>query len=147
MDRIGMKILIKVSRLLLGLIFLVLGLKGFLHFIAMPPSSEVAGQLIGTSFLSKYLLVICALQVILGALLLVDRYVPLALTILGAFIANILLFQILANPAGFGLALVVTVLWAVVFASVRSAFAAIFESRVETKGAPMTPRTHVISPA
>jgi hypothetical protein len=80
-------------------------------------------------------------------LLLVNRYVPLALTILGAIIANILLFQILANPAGFGLALVVTVLWAVVFASVRSAFAAIFDSRVETEGAPMTPRAHVISPA
>jgi hypothetical protein len=143
----GMKILIKVSRFLLGLIFLVLGLTGFLHFIAMPPSSEVADQFISTSFVSKYLLVVCALQVVSGALLLLNRYAPLALTILGAIIANILLFQILANPAGFGLALVVMVLWAVVFASVRSAFAAIFESRVETKGAPMTPRTHVISPA
>ena len=143
----GMKILIKVSRFLLGLIFLVLGLTGFLHFIAMPLSSEVADQFIGTSFLSKYLLVVCALQVVSGALLLLNRYVPLALTILGAIIANFLLFQILANPAGFGLALVVTVLWAVVFASVRSAFAAIFESRVETKGAPMTQRAHVISPA
>ena len=142
-----MKILIKVSRFLLGLIFLVLGLTGFLHFIAMPPSSEVADQFIGTSFVSKYLLVVCALQVVSGTLLLLNRYVPLALTILGAIIANILLFQILANPAGFGLALVVTILWAVVFASVHSAFAAIFESRVETKGAPMTPRTHVISPA
>jgi hypothetical protein len=142
-----MKILIKVSRFLLGLIFLVLGLTGFLHFIAMPPSSEVADQFIGTSFVSKYLLVVCALQVVSGALLLLNRYVPLALTILGAIIANILLFRILANPAGFGLALVVTILWAVVFASVHSAFAAIFESRVETKGAPMTPRTHVISPA
>jgi hypothetical protein len=143
----GMKILIKVSRFLLGLIFLVLGLTGFLHFIAMPPSSEVADQFISTSFVSKYLLVVCALQVVLGALLLLNRYVPLALTILGAIIANILLFQILANPAGFGLALVVTVLWAVVFASVRSVFAAIFESRVETKGAPVTPRAHVVSPA
>jgi hypothetical protein len=143
----GMKILIKVSRFLLGLIFLVLGLTGFLHFIAMPPSSEVADQFIGTSFVSKYLLVVCVLQVVSAALLLLNRYVPLALTILGAIIANILLFQILANPAGFGLALVVMVLWAVVFASVRSAFAAIFESRVETKGAPMTPGTHVISPA
>ena len=142
-----MKILIKVSRFLLGLIFLVFGLTGFLHFIAMPPSSEVGDQFIGTSFVSKYLLVVCALQVVSGALLLLNRYVPFALTILGAIIANFLLFQILANPAGFGLALVVTVLWAVVFASVRSAFAAIFESRVETKGAPMTPRAHVISPA
>jgi len=139
-----MKILTSVSRFLLGLIFLVFGLKGFLHLIAMPPSSEVADQFIGTSFLSKYLLVVCGLQIISGALLLVNHYVPLALTILGIIIANILLFQVLMNPAGFGLVLLVTILWAVVFASVRSVFATIFESRVETEGAPTPRRTRVV---
>jgi hypothetical protein len=50
------------------------------------------------------------------------RYVPLALTILAPIIVNILLFHSLMNPSGLGLALFVTILWAVVFASVRSAF-------------------------
>jgi hypothetical protein len=136
-DRIGMKILHNVGRFLLGLMFLFFGLKGFFHFVAMPPSSDVVDLLIGTSFLSKYFLVICALEAVSGALLLVNRYVPLALTILGTIIANILLLQILANPAGLGLALLVTLLWAVVFTSVRSAFATIFESRFETKLAPV----------
>ena len=66
-----------------------------------------------------------------GALLLINRYVPLALTILGPIIVNILLFHALMNPAGIGLAVFVTIFWGVVFVSVRSAFAGIFEARVE----------------
>jgi putative oxidoreductase len=132
-----MKILTNVSRFLLGLIFLVFGLNGFLHFIPMPPPSGVAGQFLGAMFVSKYLLVVSGLQVISGALLLIDRYVPLALTILGPIIVNILLFHGLMNPAGIGLAVFVTILWAVVFASVGSAFAGIFQARVDMKTAPL----------
>jgi putative oxidoreductase len=85
-----MKILNKVSRFLLGLIFLIFGLNGFLHFIPMPPPSGVAGQFFGALFVSNYLVPIFGLQVISGALLLVNRFVPLALTILAAIIVNIL---------------------------------------------------------
>ena len=81
-----MKIITHISRFLLGLIFLVFGLNGFLHFIPMPPPSGVAGQFLGAIFVSKYLLVVSGLQVISGALLLINRYVPLALTILGPII-------------------------------------------------------------
>jgi len=142
-----MKILTNVSRFLLGFIFLVFGLNGFLHFIPMPPPSGVAGQFLGSMFVTKYLLVVSALQVIGGGLLLINRYVPIALTILGPIIVNILLFHSLMNPEGLGLALIVTILWAVVFASVRSAFAGIFQARVETTPASVPRRTHVISPA
>ena len=63
-----MKILTNISRFLLGLIFTALGLNGFLHFM------------LGVMFVSNYLLVIFALQLISGVLLLINRYVPLALT-------------------------------------------------------------------
>jgi putative oxidoreductase len=142
-----MKILNHVSRFLLGLIFLVFGLNGFLHFIPMPPPSGVAGQFLGSMFVTKYLLFVFAIQIIGGALLLVNRYVPLALTILGPIIVNILLFHSLMNPAGLGLALFVTILWNVVFASVRSAFAGIFQARVETKTTPEHRHSHAVSPA
>jgi hypothetical protein len=142
-----MKILTNVSRFLLGFIFLVFGLNGFLHFIPMPPPSGVAGQFLGSMFVTRYLLVVSALQVISGALLLVNRYVPIALTILGPIIVNILLFHGLMNPNGLGLALLVTILWAVVFVSVRSAFAGIFQARVAITPASVPRRTRVISPA
>ena len=138
-----MKILTNINRFLLGLIFLVLGLKGFLHFIPMPPPSGVAGQFLGAMFVSKYLLFVSGLQVISGALLLIDRYVPLALTILGPIIVNILLFHGLMNPAGIGLAIFVTIFWGVVFGSVRSAFAGIFQQRVEIKTEPAQRHVHL----
>jgi hypothetical protein len=132
-----MKILTHISRFLLGLIFLVFGLNGFLHFIPMPPPSGVAGQFLGAMFVSKHLLVVSALQVISGALLLINRNVPLALTILGPIIVNILLYHVLMNPTGLGLAVFVTIFWDVVFVSVRSAFAGIFQAGVDTKTAPV----------
>ena len=82
-----------------------------------------------------------------GALLLINRYVPLALTILGPIIVNILLFHSLMNPAGIGLAIFVTIFWGVVFASVRSAFAGVFEARVETKPSEVRRQARVMSPA
>ena len=146
-DYIGMNILTNISRFLLGFIFLVFGLNGFLHFIPMPPPSGVAGQFLGSMFVTKYLLFVFAIQLIGGVLLLINRYVPLALTILGPIIVNILLFHSLMNPEGLGLALFVTILWAAVFASVRSAFAGIFEARVETKTGPEHRHSRVVSPA
>jgi len=100
----------------------------------MPPSSDVRSEPIDrNSFSIEIFFGDLRARGSFGALLLVNRYVPLALTIPWNYhLANILLLQILANPAGLGLALLVTLLWAVVFTSVRSAFATIFESRFET---------------
>jgi putative oxidoreductase len=143
-DRLSMKTSINISRFLLGLIFLVFGLNGFLHFIPMPPPSGVAGQFLGAMFVSKYLLVVSGLQVISGGLLLINRYVPLALTILGPIIVNILLFHALMSPVGIGLAVFVTIFWGVVFAGVRSAFAGIFQQRFEIKTEPAQRHAHLI---
>src|SRR6201997_5740697 len=125
-----MKIASMIARLLLGLIFLVFGLNGFLHFIPQSPLTGTAGQFIGALFVSHYLVPIFLLQVISAVLLLLNRYVPLALTLLAPIIVNILLIHILMLPSGLPLALVVTVLWIVVFLSVRSAFAGLFQERV-----------------
>lgn len=113
----------------------------------MPPPGGVAGQFLGAMFVSKYLLVVSGLQVISGALLLINRYVPLALTILGPIIVNILLFHALMSPAGIGLAIFVTIFWGEVFINVRSAFAGIFESHVEIKTLPERRHSHAASPA
>jgi putative oxidoreductase len=146
-DCVCMKILTNISRFLLALIFTIFGLNGFLHFIPMPPPGGVAGQFFGALFVSNYLVPIFALQLISGVLLLVNRFVPLALTILAAIIVNILLFHVLMNPAGLGLAVLVTILWSVVFVSVRSAFAGIFQARVDMKTAPVREHSRVVSPA
>ena len=124
-----MKIASKIAQYLAGLIFFVFGLNGFLNFIPMPPPTGVAGQFMGALYVSHFYVVIFAAQVIGGALLLANRFVPLALTVLAPVLVNILTFHITMAPAGLPLAVFVTVLWLLVFAYVRSAFAPLFQSR------------------
>jgi putative oxidoreductase len=129
----NMKIASTISRYLLGVIFLTFGLNGFLHFIPMPPPAGVAGQFFGALFVSRLYVVIFALQIVPAILLLVNRYVPLALTILAAIIFNILSFHIFMAPAGLPLAIFVAVLWVVAFINVRQAFSGLFQSRFESR--------------
>jgi putative oxidoreductase len=118
-----MKIASTIARYLLAFVFIVFGLNGFLHFIPQPPpSSEMAGQYFTVMFTSHYLLFVFALQLIAGVLFLLRRTVPLALTISGPIIVNILLFHALMDPGGIVPGLVVTVLWFVVFWHFRAAF-------------------------
>ncbi len=100
-----MKITTVIARFLLGFIFLVFGLNGFLHFIPATPPSGTAGQFVGALFVSHYLVPIFLLQIISAVLLLINRYVPLALTLLAPIIVNILLIHVLMLPSGLPLAL------------------------------------------
>ena len=125
-----MKIVTLIARLLLGLIFVVFGLNGFLNFLSMGPMpSGLAGQFIGALAQSHYFWVVAALQVAGGALLLVNRFVPLALVLLGPVIVNIILYHVFLNPSGAPLAIVVVILWGIVFYSYRQYFSSIFVQR------------------
>jgi uncharacterized membrane protein YphA (DoxX/SURF4 family) len=124
-----MKIASSIARVLLGLIFATFGLNGFLHFIPMPPPSGLAGQFLGVLFVSHYLVPVFLVQLVGGALLLANRFVPLALAVLAPVIVNILLFHCLMAPEGLPMASVVVLLWAVIFYAKRSAFAGLFAAR------------------
>jgi hypothetical protein len=119
-----------IARYLAGVIFLVFGLNGFLNFIPLPPPGGIAGQFMGALYASHYLWVIFAFQLIGAVLLLVNRYVQLAVALLAPVIVNILSFHALMAPSGLPLAVFVAVLWAFVFVSVRSAFEGLFQSRL-----------------
>ena len=126
-----MKIVILVGRILLGLVFVVFGLNGFLNFLTMGPMpTGLAGQFMGALFLSHYYWVVAALQVIGGALLLVNRFVPLALVLLGPVIVNIICYHLFLNHNGAAPAVVVTVLWLLVFYGNRQPFSGIFVQQV-----------------
>ena len=128
-----MKIASTIARYLLGLIFLVFGLNGFLHFIPMPPPKGLAAQQFGGAiFMSHYWVVIFGIQVIGAVLLLVNRFVPLALALLGPVIVNILFFHVFMAPEGLLTALVTVALWLVVFYSVRRAFSGVFLMKGES---------------
>lgn len=126
-----MKIVPTIARVLLGLIFTVFGLNGFLHFIPMGPMpTGPAGEFIAVLSQSHYMAVVFLLELVPGILLLSNRYVPLALTVLAPVIVNIDLFHAFMAPAGLPLAIVASVLWIVVAYSVRSVFLGLFQQRV-----------------
>jgi putative oxidoreductase len=128
-----MRIVSLIAQYLAGVVFLVFGLNGFLHFIPQPPPEGVAGQFLGALFVSHYLSVIFAVQVIGAILLLANRFVALAVAILAPVLVNILCFHVFMNPSGLPPALVVTVLWILIFVRVRPAFAGLFQSRLQTQ--------------
>ena len=124
-----MKILTIIARILLGLIFVFFGSNAFLHFLPMPPLPQGLAGLYLKAFLeSGYVYVIGGLQVIGGLLLLIGRFVPLGLTILGAIIVNIWCFHILMAPEGVPPAIVVTVLELFLLWRYRAAFAGILRA-------------------
>ena len=121
-----MKVITIVVRILLGLMFVVFGSNAFLHFIPMPPPPQnLAGDFTKVFLASGYVYAVGALQVIGGALLLIGRFVPLGLTLLGPIIVNILLFHILMAPETLMTGLIVTVLWLFLLWRYREAFAGI----------------------
>jgi putative oxidoreductase len=129
-----MKITSIVARYLLGLIFTVFGLNGFLNFIHQPPpTNPLAIQFFVAVSASHFAAFFFALQVLGGLLLLSGYFVPLALTVLAAELYNILAFHLTLSPATIAPALVASVLWVLVFLHYRESFEGIFRAKPSTQ--------------
>ncbi len=127
-----MKIAATVARYALGLFFTVFGLNGFVHFIPLPPKPPMATQFVGLLEASHYMVPVFALQLVAGLIFLSGRYLPLALTLIGPVLVNILLFHILMDLPGIVPGLLATVCWLIVFWHERSAFERLFRDRLDS---------------
>jgi putative oxidoreductase len=129
-----MKITSIIARYLLGLIFTVLGLNGFLNFIHQPPpTNPLTLQFLVSVSESHFAAFFFAIQVLGGLLLLSGYFVPLALTVLAAELYNILAFHLTLAPASIAPALVASVLWILVFLQYRENFKGIFRAKPATQ--------------
>ena len=119
-----------VARYLLGLMFTVFGLNGFLNFIHQPPpANPVALQFFIAVSGSHFAAFFFAIQLLGGLLLLSGYFVPLALTVLAEELYNILAFHLTLAPATIAPALVASVLWILVFLQYRESFKGIFTAK------------------
>jgi putative oxidoreductase len=121
-----MKIAALIARILLGAVFVVFGLNGFLNFIPATLPSGLAGQFLTVLLQSHYVLFVSAFQVAGGVLLLVNRYVPLGLALLAPVIVNILIYHLLLDRSGLPVAIVVAILWGLLFFRHRQHFSGMF---------------------
>jgi uncharacterized membrane protein YphA (DoxX/SURF4 family) len=119
-----------VARTLLGLVFLVFGLNGFLHFLPQPPPPASALRFLELMTGSYLLTLVKATEVTVGVLLLSNRFVALALTLLAPVTVNIVLFHAtLEPPSTLGLPLVLVGLQLYLAWTHRAAYAALVRPR------------------
>jgi uncharacterized membrane protein YphA (DoxX/SURF4 family) len=124
-----------IARYLLGLMFTVFGLNGFLNFIHQPPpANPLALQFFIAISSSRFAAFFFAVQLISGLLLLSGFFVPLALTLLAAELYNILAFHLTLAPASFAPALVASVLWILVFREYRQSFNSVLAPKPAPEG-------------
>jgi putative oxidoreductase len=106
-----------------GLDAFVFGLNPFLKFLPMPPLEGVWGQFLGALWVSHYVWIVGATQVVSGALFLIGRYVPLAIALGGPVIVNIIAYHVTMQHSGAQLAILATICWIILFWWHRASFA------------------------
>ena len=121
------------GRVLLGLCFFVFGLSYFFNFI--PPPKEVpagAAAFGGALFQTGYMFpLIKGTEVACGALLLVNRFVPLALVVLAPIIVNIAAFHAFLEPSGLGMVAIIVALEVGLAWAYRGAFRGVVAPRAQ----------------
>ncbi len=125
-----MKTAVLIARILLGLMFTVFGLNGFLNFIKQPPPTNPLAIHFFTGVAgSHYAYMFFAFQLIAGLLLLTGYFVPFALIVLAAEIVNILTYHLTMDPGSIAPALLALVLWLLVFAQYRDSFRGVLAAK------------------
>lgn len=126
-----------VARVLMGLLFTVTGLNGFLDFLPQPKDPmpvealAFAGAMMATGYLFP---LVMGTQLIAGLLLLANRFVPLALALLAPVVVNIVAFHLFLAPSGLGVALVVLALELYLAWTCRTAYRPMLSAKPPVEG-------------
>jgi len=100
-----------ILRVILGLIFVVFGLNGFLGFMPMPPMEGAAASFMGALAATGYMFpLIKGTEIVAGALILSGRALPLGLVLLAPVLVNILAFHLVLTPGESGMAVALVVM-------------------------------------
>jgi putative oxidoreductase len=120
------------GRILLGLPLVVFGLNAFLNFIPQPktPIAPAAAAFAGALMATGYMMQLIGLtQLVAGFLLLINRFVPLALVLLAPFFVNSIAFHVVLEHSGLPMALAFTALELALAWSYRRAYATLLTAR------------------
>jgi len=129
------------ARALMGLIFFASGIFGLLTALGIvpPPSAPMpaeaaafAGALAKTGYMMP---LTSGIDLVVGALLLSNRFVPLALALIAPVIVNIVAFHAFLAPSGIGIAVVVAALEIYLAWAYRKAYRPMLAPRAATDAA------------
>jgi uncharacterized membrane protein YphA (DoxX/SURF4 family) len=125
------RIVTAIVRILLGLMFLVFGLNGFLNF--MPAPKEMPPEIMnvmGSLMKAGYMTVVSGAEVLIAVMLLTNRFVPLAITLLAPIVVGILTFHVAMALATIGPGIVVLLMELYLIWAYRGAFRPMLAARV-----------------
>lgn len=134
-----------IARIVLGLVFFVFGLNGFLQFLPMPPLPDAAGAYLGALVGAQVLPLVKAIEVVAGLMLLASRFVPLALTLLAPIVINIVLFHGVLAPEGMAMPLVILALELYLAWAYRDSFRGVLQARAQPRVADAPAPAGVVS--
>src|SRR5690349_4324691 len=124
-----------IVRILLGLLFLVFGLNGFLNFIPQPKDiPQDIMTVTGALMKAGYMTVVSGAEVLVAVMLLMNRFVPLALALLAPIVVGILTFHIAIAPSTIGPGVVVLVMELYLAWAYRGAFRPMLAARTTPGG-------------
>jgi len=119
------------ARILLALILLLFGLNGFFQFMPAPKDMpQDIMKITGALTQAGYLPIVSGTQVIVGLLLLINRFVPLALALLAPIIVGIITFHIRMSPSTIGPGIIVLLLELYLAWAYRDAYRSMLKPRV-----------------
>lgn len=121
-----------VLRVLIGILFVVMGLNLIFNFLPQPPGQLSPGAVAFGNGLaaSGYMLVLLGgTQAIAGALLLVNRFVPLALTVLAPIVVNIVFYHAFLQRSGLIVAIPVAAIEIYLAWAYRDSFRSVLTAR------------------
>lgn len=120
-----------IARILLGLVFGLAGVAGFVG--SPPPQPGIAGVVSHALYGSHWMWFVAFVQLLIGISFLTNRFVPVGLIMLAAFLYNSFAYHLLTSPMLLSLPIVVTVLGVIVAQPYRALFAPIFKARAATQ--------------
>lgn len=126
-----------VLRVLIGVLFVVMGLNLIFMFLPQPPGQMSPGAIAFSNGLaaSGYMPVLLGgTQAIAGALLVTNRFVPLALVVLAPIVVNIVFFHAFLQQSGLAVAIPVAAIEIYLAWAYRDYFRSVLTMRAKPAG-------------
>jgi len=113
-------------RIILGLILIIFGANKFGHFMPSPEYTGDASAFMGALFGAGYFTILGVLEILIGLLLVIKKWVPFALVLLAPLVVNFLIFHLTYDTAGILPAAIVSVLTVVLLYANKENYKSLF---------------------
>jgi len=117
----------KILKALLGIALIVFGANKFFEFFSTPELPDQAANFMASLAATGYVLyIVGGIEILVGFMLLLNKWVPFGLLLLAPISANILLFHLFLDLPGIGIALAVAALNVVLIYKYWKAYTPLF---------------------